>query len=81
MGKTKDLHNQIQALPDITTQDIEHVRTILGVNSHGGKPSAGKHVVSPRRRRERAGTPEPRRKMFARRLAANAFRTTRWGGP
>jgi hypothetical protein len=73
--------NDDNTLPDITTQDIEHARIVLGLNNRGGRPAASKHAVSPRPRKKNVGTQEPRRKMFARKLAASAFRTARWGRP
>jgi hypothetical protein len=85
MGKTKDLHNYRQSaddyLPDITAQEIDHVRTILGVYSRGGRQAASKYVVPPRPRKETGRNSRNPRKMFARKLAASAFRTARWGRP
>jgi hypothetical protein len=68
-------------LPDITAEYIDHVRTILGANNHGGRSGASKQLVSARPRKERVVTPEPRRKKFAHKLAASSFRTARWGQP
>ena len=60
-------------------EDIEHARTVLGVNNRRGRPAAGKHAVSPRRPKEKAEAQPRRRKSFARKLAASAF--ARWGRP
>jgi hypothetical protein len=73
--------NQFNGLPDITAEDIEHVRTILGANNRGGKPAESKQAVSPRPRKQKAESQQSHRKMFARKLAASAFRTARWGRP
>jgi len=60
-------------LPDITTQDIEHACTVLGVNNRSGKPAATRHTMSPRPRKQQAESQQPRHKSFARKLAASAF--------
>jgi hypothetical protein len=73
--RTDDNH-----LPDVSAQDIEHARNVLGLNNQGGRLVASKHVVSPRPRKDKAEV-QQRRKSFARKLAASAFRTARWGRP
>jgi hypothetical protein len=60
-------------LLDITTEDIEHACTVLGVNNRGRGPAAGKHALSPRRWKEKAEAQPRRRESFARKLATSAF--------
>jgi hypothetical protein len=76
MQPKSPVRSQIQnnCLLNITAQDIEHARTVLGVDPPRAGAAAGKQVLSPRPRKKAEA--QQRRKSFACKLAANAF--ARW---
>jgi hypothetical protein len=66
-------------IPDITEQDIARVSAAIGVDRRRGAPAANKHIASPQRYEDKGEAKATRRKALARKFAASAFGTARWG--
>jgi hypothetical protein len=65
--------------PHIAEHEVARASAALGVIAHHPAPIASVHGVTSPQRQNEAANREPRRQAFARKFAASAFKSARWG--